>query len=251
MSIKRLMTIVLTMVLALTLLTACPFGSDTPDGGTSGGGDVAAPPEATPTPTETPVPTPEPKDPCPCCPDCIQEECECVECGDSDDCKCKLPGSVGSFTFLVEIDINQIDSGGKSIISFVEATVLLDDFNSTGWFGGTEVSGEHTYLGWEYEEVILCWDYVFSVKLSDFDPQKSDCITIDIDNYCDIEECFIKMNLLYYGIHYDFIDEETGGYTFELPMEGGVAKLENHWNDGVTVDMTITVTLVDQSTRCH
>jgi len=50
------------------------------------------------------------------------------------------------------------------------------------------------------------------------------------------------MNLFYYGTVYDFIDEETGQYTFKLPMEGGIAKLVNHWDDGVAVDITITVT---------
>jgi len=31
------------------------------------------------------------EDACECCPDCIQEDCVCEECGDSDDCVCFMP----------------------------------------------------------------------------------------------------------------------------------------------------------------
>ena len=65
---KKLASIALAMVCALSLLTACGSGGSAPTPPSSGN-----------------------VDPCPCCPNCIQEECECAECGDSDGCKCSLP----------------------------------------------------------------------------------------------------------------------------------------------------------------
>jgi len=42
------------------------------------------------------------EDPCPCCPECIQEECDCEECADSDDCKCSVPGGEADWTISFE-----------------------------------------------------------------------------------------------------------------------------------------------------
>jgi hypothetical protein len=112
---KKIFAIVLAIILALSLLTACkdavnaPNGGGNSGGGNSGGsnsgGNSGAPsgggnsaptnPPSNP-PATTPSATPSgDADPCPCCPDCIQKECECIECGENDkyDCECKLPDS--------------------------------------------------------------------------------------------------------------------------------------------------------------
>ena len=234
---KKILVIAVALILLLSL-AACGGGGG--GGGGDNGGSADGDGTAAPASTNN-------DDPCPCCPDCIQAECVCEECGDNDDydCKCSAPGGGDSFTFLVEMDINVTASTGKSSRTIVETTVILNEFNSSSWAGETEAVGEHTAFGFEYEdEIIYCRDYDYHVILSDFDPQKRDSITLSIDSFCDIEECFTEMNLFYYGTVYGFIDEETGQYTFELPIEGGIAKLVNHWDDGVAVDMTITVTWI-------
>jgi len=241
---KRFLAITLVIILALTLLTACPFGGDTPDGGTSGRDDTLAAPETTPTPPTTEPPKPTTNDPCPCCPDCIQEECSCEECVNSDDCKCSAPGgSEGPFTFLVEIDTNIIGSLGQGYRTIGTATITLDDFDSSGWFGSAVGAGIYTDISFEYLEY---QDYTFNVKLSNYDPQIGDSIMIGADTFSH-EDCYLMMS---FEVHRtDLFDFDTWLYIFELPMENGVAKLIDHWKEPppglIVIDMTITVTLVD------
>ena len=92
---KKLFIVILVMMLVFSIV-ACDGGS------TSGGDNTLTPPETTPPSTETPEPNPDAKDPCPCCPDCIQEECFCEQCSDSDSCKCAITGGRGIWTVLFD-----------------------------------------------------------------------------------------------------------------------------------------------------
>jgi len=61
------------------------------------------------------------------------------------------------------------------------------------------------------------------------------------------EDCFLMMS---YEVHRtDLFDFDTWLYTFELPMENGIAELIDHWKEPapgmIVIDMTITVTLID------
>ena len=63
-------------------------------------------------------------DPCPCCPNCIQKDCECIECGDSDDCECKLPNG-GEFDWIIVFDEATASSPNKQLPQyFIECYTL-------------------------------------------------------------------------------------------------------------------------------
>ena len=233
---KRIIAIALTLILALSL-AACGGGNIPPN---ASGGTYPTKPSAT-TPSATPS---KDEDPCPCCPDCIQEECDCEECADSDDCKCTPGGlSNGPFTFKVEINTNFVGSLGQVYRTIGTATVTLNDSDSSGWFGSTEGHGEYTDFGPDYAEIVEYRDYDFGVKLSNYDPIKGDRITIGVDTFSAVD-CFLMMS---FEVHRtDLLNGEL--YTFELPMEKGIAKLEDHWVEPhpgqIVIDMTIIVTQV-------
>jgi len=238
---KKVFMIALALMLVFAL-AACGGGGGGGDGGgsrddgSSGGGTAA--------PTATGD-----DDPCPCCPDCIQAECVCEECGGNDDydCKCSAPGGGEPFTFLVEIDTNFVGSLGQVYRTIGTATVTLDDFDESGWFGSAEGYGIYTDWGHpDYVEVDGGADYDFTVRLSNYDPLKGDSITFGTDRFC-AEDGFLMMSFDYHRM--DLLDEKTGLFTFELPMENGVAKLIDHWVEPppglIVIDMTITVTRLD------
>ena len=232
---KKAYIIALALVLVFAL-AACGGGGD---GGSSGGGTAA--------PT-----TNTDEDPCACCPDCVQKECVCAECVDNDkyDCKCSAPGGgEGPFVFLVEIDTNLTGSLGQVYRTIGTATVTLDDFDDSGWFGSADGYGVYSDWGDEiYAETENATDYDFFVRLANYDPLKSDSITVGTDTFCSNAGNRYVM-LSFEWLRQDLLDEETGLYTFELPMENGVAKLYDHWNEPppglIIIDLTITVTRVD------
>ena len=146
MRMKKAIAITLIIILALSLLTACKGG------GTSGGTGSSLPAEATPPltePDEPPGSAPEPNDPCPCCPDCIQEECDCNKCADSDKCKC-ASGSLSDYppiTYDIEIAADltclecSYDGCGMDTFGTVRVTMSWID-DQTGYFGSAEGLGE-------------------------------------------------------------------------------------------------------------
>jgi len=141
MKAKRIITIIFTLILAL-LLISCGAGSNSPGGGnTLSGGD-------TPTGGDSNKhggdedPQNENNDPCPCCPDCIQEECECDKCAKSNKCKC-TPGGGDDFpplTFNIEIVVDltdpdcNFDGCGMSTSGSAVVTMNFVD-RVTGYFG--------------------------------------------------------------------------------------------------------------------
>ncbi|MCL1895992.1 MAG: hypothetical protein FWG03_05540 [Clostridiales bacterium] len=233
---KKFFVLGVVIVMTLFLLAACGGGSAGGDDSAGGGGTAAPATEAG-------------DDPCPCCPDCIQEECECAECGDSDGCKCRLPGGPGGpYTFLVEIDTNFVGSLGQVYRTTGTATVTLDDFDSSGWFGSAEGYGVYSDWGKDYQELEEATDYDFTVRLSNFDPEKGDSIKVGADRFCTATGTGFLM-LSFEILRTDLLDEETGLYTFELPMENGKAELTDHWKEPppglIVIDMTFTATQVD------
>ena len=233
---KKIHIIALILILVLSL-AVCGCGGG--NGGASGGGG-----------TDVPA-TSADEDPCPCCPDCVQNECVCAECGDNDkyDCKCSAPGGGdGPFTFSVEIDTNLTGSLGQVYRTIGTATVTLDEFDDSGWFGSANGHGEYSDWGDEiYAETENATSYDFFVRLANFDPAKSDSITVGTDTFCSNAGNKYVM-LSFEMLRTDLIDAETGLYTFKIPMENGVAQLIDHWNEPppglIIIDMTITVTLL-------
>lgn len=55
--------------------------------------------------------------------------------------------STGPFTFKVEIDTNFVGSLGQVYRTFGEATVTIDDFDESGWFGSVDGHGEYSDWG--------------------------------------------------------------------------------------------------------
>ena len=139
---KKLCIVILALAMTLTL-AACSGGSS----GSSGNETSNAPDDGITTnpPVMTPEATPSGSDdPCPCCPNCIQEDCACKDCADSNDCKCSTPrGFAPSLTYNVEVKVEftdidpecpyPADCGAVSIAS-TEVTMNWID-NNTGYFG--------------------------------------------------------------------------------------------------------------------
>jgi len=128
MNTKRFISIALILVLAFSFV-AC-------------NNNVINPPVTTP--HETPSGN---DDPCPCCPDCIQEDCECEECADSKDCKCGS-GSLDEYpplTYDVEIHFELMHDGcGFDDCGFEtigRARVMMDYIDSTTGYSGSSPDG--------------------------------------------------------------------------------------------------------------
>ena len=151
---KKSIVVALAILLALSLLTACGGNSNTP-ANTSGGNNAANSPVISP--SENPSGG---DDPCPCCPNCIQKECECADCGDSDDCECKSPGGLGEeveytpITYNVEITTEWECGDPECIIDGCrgetrsDAEVTMDWKGAgTGYVGSARGIGEYLYLG--------------------------------------------------------------------------------------------------------
>jgi len=156
---KKLLIIALMLILVLSLAACGGSGGGGDNGGSAGGGGAAAPAAAGD------------DDPCPCCPNCIQKECECIECGDNDkyDCKCKLPGG-GSITYNIEIKNKWVDidstcpyPGECGMESIALATVTMGP-TGTGYSGTASGTGEYLWYNSHY------WDSEGRVMLGKVAP---------------------------------------------------------------------------------
>ena len=159
--LRKVLFLAFVVVLALVMLTACSGGSvyttgsgdsNAPSGGSNAqgggnapsGGDSSQKPPAKPA-GETPGGN---ADPCPCCPECVQTECACERCADSDDCKC-TPGNLLplSITYDMEIEVelvcHECGYDGCGVVTSGSARVTMNLIDSkTGYFGSAEGFGE-------------------------------------------------------------------------------------------------------------
>ena len=160
MNTKRLIAIALILILTLSL-TAC------------GGGNPATTPGETPSGKD---------DPCPCCSNCIQEECECAKCGDSDGCKCKLPDGGDDvhppLTYNIEIETelmcDECNFDGCGMITSGSAIVTMNFIDrKTGYWGrsadGTGVTAKNGTHELAVKKTVAYGDlpnYRFTAELS-------------------------------------------------------------------------------------
>lgn len=83
------------------------------------------------------------EDSCSCCPNCIQEECECIECGSSNDCECKSSNYEGGW--VIAFENATVSSPNKNLPQyFIEIYTL--NFISTK-AEGASMLGEYTANG--------------------------------------------------------------------------------------------------------
>ena len=261
---KRILVVILVVLLGFSMLTSCSLvetlrnigSKDTP---TSSGDKVSEDNDKT-------------DDPCPCCPNCIEKDCECIDCGDSNNCECMLPSGNGPFMFKVEIDSSlnkdyrsEMESNGYTAgySTRSETVVTLNESNDSGWFGIGNGNGEYydcwggpsstTYLDWEK-------GYQYTVKLSNFNPSKADSITVGINQFAAIPEIahsslrneddeIIGLSAMIEMCCEDIYDEGTGLYMFNLTMDkGGIATIVDTYEFGGTgkpnIIITITVTML-------
>ena len=182
---KKIFAIALVLALVFSL-AACGGGGDGAAGGDGTGGGAPASPVSS-----------EDEDPCPCCPDCIQAECVCEECGGNDDydCKCSAPEAASAKTYDIEVKTvwKDRDSGcpypdecGGETVGSVRVTM---DPDGAGYFGvSRDGTGEYISYNSHY------WDsegrqmlghaapgtsFNFSAMLSV--PGKSDAIKVGFD----------------------------------------------------------------------
>jgi len=195
---KKSLYLALLIVLALLLLTACGGNSGYPpytpdsggnnassggsnassadDNGQSGGDNGQSGGDNTPSGGE---------DPCPCCPDCIQLECSCEKCADSDDCKC-TPGNLLplSITYDIEIEVelvcHECGYDGCGVITSGSARVTMNFIDyRTGYFGSAEGYGKTLKNGMHELAVRFevvpgdLSDYGFPAQLSIISHEKS------------------------------------------------------------------------------
>ena len=141
---KRFFIAMMVIALMLSLMTGCGGGGA---GGGGGGGDNAAPAGN------------ESEDPCSCCPDCVQKECECVECGERDICECKMPRGGGPLTYDIAIETEYWDQDPTcpfpdecGIVSNSSAKVTMEwDDSRNGYFGTSQDGvGEYLHFGSHY-----------------------------------------------------------------------------------------------------
>ena len=118
---KKTIIIAAVMILTLFLLTAC-------------GGN------------RSPAPA---KDPCACCPDCIQEECICDECGGNDEyaCVCAAADSGGTWTISFKDVTDSSPQAGAEGLFAQDITLYFEASNlGEGGFSG-QYSGEGKMKG--------------------------------------------------------------------------------------------------------
>jgi hypothetical protein len=253
---KKLFAITLILILAFTLFAGCGGGGNGGGGNGSGGGNAAQVSNDN-------------EDPCPCCPECIQKECECIECGESDDCECKMPGGggMGPLAFKVEYRAHYVVSGGVScdIRTSGEAIVRMDQTNEAGHFGRGEGVGRYDYYHldeWELRHPEETFDFI--VQLSDYDPfnDKSSMIVsfdrleneeaeIYTPNLEDPDNPELSMAVPFIELFFmfllnEFMDEDTGFFTFPMMLEDWSAHETFKWDGGneKTLELTITITPV-------
>jgi len=155
MKILRRVVIVFALVLFLAVtLASCGVNSNAPSGGetlsgsnTLSGGDAPTDGDNG-TPGENADSSEDNKDPCPCCPECLQEECECDKCADSDNCKCTPGGGEDDFpplTFNIEIVIDLTDPDcnyeGCGMSTSGSAVVTMNFVDRVTGYLGTSTEG--------------------------------------------------------------------------------------------------------------
>ena len=123
------------LVLTLLISLAACGGDGGGGGGDGGGGGTTAPPAN--------------EDPCPCCPECVQKECVCEECGDNDeyDCICAAPDVGGSWTIsFIDVTDSAPQVGAEGMFA-QDITLSFEASNlSVGDFSG-QYSGEGKMMG--------------------------------------------------------------------------------------------------------
>jgi hypothetical protein len=164
-----------------------PNDDDSPD-------DPNPPPALSPEDTDDPEDEDETDiDPCPCCPDCNQEECECAECGDNNDCECKMPGGFAppALTYDIVIYTNYLcpyhdDSSNCGFQTNGTASVTMNFIDSeTGYWGSSSDGiGETIKAGYcdaKKASKVLgdLRSYEFTAQLSIFGDQKAILVGVD------------------------------------------------------------------------
>ncbi|MCL1830218.1 MAG: hypothetical protein FWG21_02180 [Oscillospiraceae bacterium] len=136
MNTKKIIAIVLILMLALPL-AACGGGNNAPTN-----------PPSNP-PAETPGVTPGNDDPCPCCPNCNQEECVCEECGGNDeyDCVCAVPDLGGIWTIsFMDVTDSSPSVGADGFLAYdITLSFVASSLNEGGFLG--QYSGEGKMMG--------------------------------------------------------------------------------------------------------
>jgi len=119
---KKLCTLVPALLLALSL-AACAGIPGVPDAPSNDKISASAAPAA---------------DPCPCCPVCIQQDCACADCGDSEACECAAPGSGAIYT----ISAGGTDKHIENEYAKFDFTIMFSAENE-----GDGLYGDYTGIG--------------------------------------------------------------------------------------------------------
>jgi len=231
-------------VLMMFSLAACGEDKDTPAGNTS---------------------TPNGGDPCVCCPDCIQKECECAECGDNTDCKCKLPGG-SALTYDIVIDVENScpyhdDSSSCGIITKGTARVTMNGSSSDG-NGETIKNG---MCGGEPPKTTNgdLRSYEFTAQLSISGDNKTILVGFDrlgpeeyTYNYSIWEGLEDSTSQSFFSFFFQqmmknptppenglvvYPNLETGLLIFEVPLiEGKGTEQQFKWGDNISISITLT-----------
>jgi len=214
-------------LMMLSLLTACGEDSSTPDDGNS-------------TPAgNTSVSNGE--DPCSCCPDCIQEECDCVECGDNADCKCKLPGGLLTYKVQKKIEFNctQPDCPFHEKIEISgEATTTVGSGSAEGT-AQYDSYGQHGLAG---KPGVLVFEtlpsYSFNTQLS-VSPTNKNNIVVGFDRMGLTEETLVAPDgkiwgplpgviyMCFHGIFDNGFTPDQAGYTID--SKTGLCVFNEKW----------------------
>jgi hypothetical protein len=129
---KKVIAIVLIMTLAISLAACGGKG-----GGGGGGGGGAN------------IPNDDKGDPCNCCPECVQKECVCEECGGNDeyDCVCTAPDLGGIWTIsFIDVTDSSPQAGAEGMFAQdITLSFVATGLNEGGFSG--EYSGEGKMTG--------------------------------------------------------------------------------------------------------
>ena len=145
--------------------------------------------------------TPSGKDPCPCCPDCVQEECVCAECGDSDNCKCSasdiqynwrivgegeqpftIPGMIGTNKMIVKMDMAKY--GGATPVGTYMGTFYFWHYEMTPELMKASGATGDSYN--EYETDDFAMDIIFETQNKEWSYQTMQEINITITSVTDV-----------------------------------------------------------------
>ena len=268
---KRIITILLIILIGLSILTSCNMVKTLINPGTEGSSNSSGD-----KPSRDKENNNKDDDPCPCCSNCIQKECECAKCGDSDDCECKLPDSLENYppvTYDMTICFELYCECGESHIeTFGEAEVTMyyvDD--QAGYLGKGEGSGEtvkngmHEFIvknavvpgdlpGYEFKvQISMPMDKkVIRVGVNKFGPDESTYDWSAWGSGPNTSPSFMHDLILDYfedpaPPEYGYIvypDTATRLMVFEIPLAEGddMQGQQFKWND---IFITIALTLVE------